>query len=117
MEGSSWFYFVFITYLLFLGPSKPIIDKNSIAPNLTTISLKWFESSPNGILLEYQVCWELTNLRRCQNESNSTLSFQILDLKPKTTYAVIVSAFTVIGEGDHDQESVTTAESSKYILS
>ncbi|CAB3984636.1 Receptor-type tyrosine- phosphatase delta [Paramuricea clavata] len=95
-------------------PGVPIIDTQSTFVSLTTISLKW--SPPfqlNGVITKYKVCWHSTDSSvSCIDTLVAQIgSYVITNLRPGTTYHVLLSAFTKIGEGPADTTQRKTNES------
>ena len=106
-----------LIFFSFLVPGPPVIDDDSVAVTLTSISLKWSApEEPNGEVSKYEVCWRLLNdaLGDCkQTYDLQTHVFSIRDLKPGTPYNVSVVAFTKVGHGPSDSVEHTTGASGK----
>ncbi|XP_028402588.1 receptor-type tyrosine-protein phosphatase F-like [Dendronephthya gigantea] len=90
-------------------PSGPPLDAKFESRGKTTLQLSWMDPRSylhNGILTGYQVCYSsetISTSPKC-NETKTTLSFTIDDLRPSTKYFVTVAAGTSAGFGNKSGE-------------
>ncbi|XP_028401071.1 receptor-type tyrosine-protein phosphatase F-like isoform X2 [Dendronephthya gigantea] len=92
-------------------PGKP--TKLSANASFSEITCGWSKPNINtGPLTKYRVRWKLKDtILGDGNISNSTLQFLIKPLKPGTKYTILVSAFTMKGEGLADSVEEETLKS------
>lgn len=86
--------------------------------NSTAVNISWSPPNPklqNGLITNYTVklVQETTTLVEEYNVNDSWIPLK--DLLPFTNYTVIVSSFTIGGEGPHAEYSFMTAEDGKQM--
>ncbi len=84
----------------------------------TSLQLTWFAPAlPNGIITAYEVSHQLQGgmeLGR-ENTTDARTTHTLTGLRPETTYTVTVKAYTIVGSGQEERLTVTTATVRKFL--
>lgn len=93
----------------FLVPGMPNLEP--LNSTLTTIVVLWSKpAQPNGKITEYKLCWDSA----CKTFGPVSMNYTIGDLKPATMYRISIFAFTQIGSGPADSDTITTRRSGMF---